>query len=123
MLDRAEALGLLPPEHRAEVFHELSEREKAAPSAIGHGVAVPHVYMESLERAAILFFRLREPVFMGALDGESTRYVFFLLGPTHEAGDHLNSLAAIARMMSDTEATYRKKKPTVFSVMPKRASR
>ncbi|MDD9971721.1 MAG: PTS sugar transporter subunit IIA [Myxococcales bacterium] len=106
IVDRAEELGLLPNNMREATMRELVARESEAPSAIGYGVAVPHVYLDDLQHTGILFFRLKEPLHMGSVDGSGVRYVFFLVGPSRGALDHLHSLAAIARVMSDDAFRY-----------------
>ena len=70
---------------------------------IGHSAAIPHVYLDGIEDQTVLFVRLRHPVNFGALDGIPTQFLFFLLGPPVSAARHLDTLASIARLMSDDE--------------------
>jgi hypothetical protein len=54
----------------------------------------------------VVFVRLDEGLNLRAPDGTPTRYFFFLFGPTGEAAAHLDTLALIARLMSDDEFRY-----------------
>jgi len=100
------AQGLLPEQHREAVESALLARERKMSSAIGNAVAVPHAYLDELADPLIVFVRLARPVNLGAPDGVPTQFVFVLLGPTGATAAHLDSLATIARLMSDDEFRY-----------------
>lgn len=97
---------LVAPGARHEVVESLMARERAASTAIGHAVAVPHCYLDLLIEPMVVFVRLKDAINMGARDRMATRYVFILLGPKSAAADHLDVLALIARLMSDDEFRY-----------------
>jgi mannitol/fructose-specific phosphotransferase system IIA component (Ntr-type) len=98
--------GILAESVSANVCTALLKRERLAPTTIGHGVAVPHVYLEGITTTDVVFVRLNHPLNMGAPDGIPTQFVFFLLGPLGAAAAHLDTLASIARLMSDDEFRY-----------------
>ncbi len=106
MLTQVVARGLLPAEHRSAVESELLDRERQVSTAIGNAVAVPHAYLDALTEPLIVFVRLAPPINLGAPDGVPTRFVFVLLGPTGATAEHLDTLATIARLMSDEEFRY-----------------
>jgi mannitol/fructose-specific phosphotransferase system IIA component (Ntr-type) len=93
----------IPAELAEPVTAALLFREEKAPTAIGHSVAIPHAYLEGLEKPCVIFVRLAHAVNFGAPDGIPTRFFFFMLGPPDDAGQHLDTLASIARLMSDDE--------------------
>ncbi len=105
-LDEMESRRRLTPDQRREVEAALIEREQRIPSAIGHGVAVPHVYSDSLSEPLIVMVRLARSIAMDAPDGTPTRFAFILLGPTKATAAHLDTLAGIARLMLDDECRY-----------------
>ncbi len=105
-LDAIVQRGLLPAEHRDDVESALINRERQLSTAIGHAMAVPHAYLDALTDSLIVFVRLARPVNLGAPDGIPTRFVFVLLGPKGATAAHLDSLASIARVMSDDEFRY-----------------
>ncbi len=105
-LDEMVARQRLTPDQRREVEAALLARERQIPSAIGHGVAVPHFYSDSLTEPLIVMVRLAHSINMDAPDGTPTRFAFILLGPTKATAAHLETLAGIARLMLDDECRY-----------------
>ncbi|MCA9145202.1 MAG: PTS sugar transporter subunit IIA, partial [Planctomycetales bacterium] len=105
-LDATVERGLLPADQRQAFEAALIERERQISTAIGNSVAIPHAYLDTLEEPLIVFVRLARPVNLGAPDGIPTRFLFVLLGPTGAAIEHLDTLAGIARLMSDDEFRY-----------------
>jgi len=103
---RLVADGVLPEQAAEPVVSALIEREEKSPTAIGHAMAIPHAYLDAVEQQMVLFVRLAHPVNMGAPDGIPTRYLFFLLGPPGSSADHLDTLANIARLMSNDAFRY-----------------
>lgn len=97
---------MLAPGAKDEVVAGLLEREEANSTAIGHAVAVPHCYLDSIIEPIVLFVRLKDALNLGAPDHIATRYFFILLGPKSAAAGHLDTLAVIARLMSDEEFRY-----------------
>ena len=105
-LNHVVALGKLPAERREEVEAHLTKRETVAPTAIGHSVSIPHAYSDAFTEPVVVFVRLARPLQLGAPDGIPTRFLFALLGPSGGATEHLDTMAAIARLMSDVEFRY-----------------
>jgi mannitol/fructose-specific phosphotransferase system IIA component (Ntr-type) len=105
-IDRMVTDGILPEQAAADVISALLEREREVPTAIGHAVAIPHAYLDALEDPLILFVRLSHPVNLNAPDGIATRFLFVLLGPLGATASHLDTLASIARLMSNDEFRY-----------------
>ena len=98
--------GRLEDSVAQDVLNGLQRRERDVPSAIGSACAVPHYYDERIDEPRMVFIRLRHPINLGAPDGIATRFVFLLIGPPKRAGEHLDTLASIARLMSDYEFHY-----------------
>ena len=98
--------GILPEQAANEVTSALLQREQDAPTAIGHAAAIPHAYLDVLTEPLIVFVRLAHPVNLNAPDGIPTRFLFFLLGPLGAAAEHLDTLASVARLMSNDEFRY-----------------
>lgn len=98
--------GRIDESQRDAAIEGLLQREREAPTAIGHGCAIPHFYAETLDEPMMIFIRLKHPVNLGAPDGVATRFVFMLVGPERSAAKHLDTLATIARLMADDEFHY-----------------
>ena len=102
-----EQAGLLFENHhgiaRTAIFQSLIARERLGSTALGHDVAVPHGRIKDLKDPIGAFMRLAEPIRFDASDGRTARLLFFLLVPEHATQIHLDLLAEIARLMSNTE--------------------
>jgi len=84
---------------RDETVAELLDREKTFPTALGHGVAVPHAYASALEARVCAIARVPAGLDFGASDGEPVRLVFLLLSPQGDPEGHLATLADIAHLV------------------------
>jgi len=80
--------GTLPRQVAEDVVSALLKREQESPTALGHAMAIPHAYLDGIPQQVVQFVRLARPVNLGAPDGVSTQFVFFLLGPPGFCGTH-----------------------------------
>ena len=82
----------------------IIEREQTMPSAVGAGVAIPHGYCHGLDRSRCFLAVVPEAVDgMTTPDEAPVRLVFLLLSPKGKAGEHLESLAALASLGQEPE--------------------
>ncbi len=86
----------------AEMVSELLlDRERLMPTALSHGIAVPHtrdfLLKGSFDAVAVVF--PKEPIEYGALDGKPVHTLFFLFACDDRR--HLHLLAKIAHFCSD----------------------
>jgi PTS system nitrogen regulatory IIA component len=90
----------LPPQVDPEfLLQVLLAREALGTTAIGDGIAIPHVrnpILVSLPSPAITLSFLKKPVDFGALDGKPVEIVFMLISPTVKIHLHLLSKLAYA---------------------------
>ena len=84
-----------------EIFDTILQRERLGSTGVGHGVAIPHGKLRSLDRLVGVFARLARPVDYDALDDQPVDLVFLLLAPESAGADHLKALARIARVLRD----------------------
>jgi len=95
----------LPPEVDREFLYEvLLAREALGSTAIGDGIAIPHVrnpVILHLERPLITLSFLERPVDFGALDGQPVGTLFTLISPTVRA--HLHLLSRLSFALRDRE--------------------
>jgi len=101
------AVKVAPELPRDETVEELIERESAFPTALGHGVAVPHTYSGGLDARICVIAQLPEGLDFGAADNEDVRLVFLLLSPQGDPEGHLATLADIARLVHDPKVRHR----------------
>jgi PTS system nitrogen regulatory IIA component len=90
----------LPPEVDRDFLYEvLLAREALGSTAVGDGIAIPHVrnpVILHLERPMISVCFLERPVEYGALDGRPVEALFVLISPTVRAHLHLLSRLSFA---------------------------
>ena len=82
------------------ILEGLLEREMAASTGIGHGVAVPHAYITGLDRMVVACFRIPDGLDFDAIDKQPVYLVFILAGPRSSELLHLKLLARIAKLFS-----------------------
>ena len=99
--------GLVPSVSREEAIRELLDRERLFPTALGHGVAVPHAYSNAIRSPLCVVAQIPNGVDFGAPDEEPVRLVFLLLSPPGDPKGHLVTLAEIARLAWDPETRAR----------------
>lgn len=97
------SLMRLPPEvDREFLLQVLLAREAMASTAIGDGIAIPHVrnpiVLHVTEPIVCLSF-LEKPIDFGALDGKPVSCLFTLVSPTVKA--HLHLLSRLAYILRD----------------------
>jgi len=81
------------------LYRELAEREEAASTAIGAGIALLHPRFHDpylFEESFVAYGRSERPVFFGAGDGQPTRHFFVICSTDHE--EHLHILARLAML-------------------------
>ena len=79
-------------------------REAAATTAIGEGIALPHVrnpIVLSVERPMVTLCFLEQPVHFGALDGKPVLAFFSLICPTMRS--HLQTLSRLSFALHDAK--------------------
>lgn len=84
-----------------QILEGLCAREKLGSTGLGHGVAIPHARLESLEKPAGAFIRLAEPVEFDAADREPVDLLFALVVPEAATEEHLQLLSQIAELFGD----------------------
>jgi nitrogen PTS system EIIA component len=81
------------------LYEVLMAREALGSTAVGDGIAIPHVrnpVILHLERPTIALCFLEHPVDFGALDGKPVSVLFTLISPTVRSHLHLLSRLAFA---------------------------
>ncbi len=99
----AEVMGIALELQSEPIYRALLAREKLGSTAIGEGVAIPHCRINHLSEAAGCLVSLKEPIDYGSTDGSEVDIIFVLLVPEQATQDHLNLLAGLARVFSESE--------------------
>ncbi|MDP1854096.1 MAG: PTS sugar transporter subunit IIA [Candidatus Omnitrophota bacterium] len=88
----------------------ILEREKLGSTAIGNGIAIPHVKIRGIKKPLLILGKSAEGVDFDSLDGEKTYLFFMLISPQKEIGLHLKILAKISHLVKDKFVVERLKK-------------
>ena len=75
----------------------LEEREALGGTCLGHGVALPHAYVNGVSGVVLGMGRLARPVDCETPDGQSVDLLFLLGGPADAQRNHLPLLARLIR--------------------------
>lgn len=90
-----------------EIFHRLVERERLGSTGLGHGVALPHGRLTpSDDNIAVTlgcFIKLEAGVDFDSPDKQPADLLFGLLVPENCTDEHLQILATLAGMFSNTQ--------------------
>lgn len=79
-------------------------REDLMGTGVGNGVAIPHARLVTLPKPVLTFGRSVHGVEWDAPDGLPAHFIFLLLTPVVDEGLQLQSLAALARGLSNESA-------------------
>ncbi|MDY6821094.1 MAG: PTS sugar transporter subunit IIA [Deferribacterota bacterium] len=84
------------------IYNQLIEREKLSSTAIGRGVAIPHVRISFIEKPYLLLAILPKGVNFEAEDKRAVKIIFLLLTPEKDLTLHLRLLAKISHLVKKT---------------------
>ncbi len=84
------------------LLDRLSARERQAATGIGGSVAIPHAFLQGIEKPMVGAFLLQRAIPYGPGD-DRVKTVFFLVGREGNTEHHLPILARIARLCSTPE--------------------
>jgi nitrogen PTS system EIIA component len=87
--------------HERAIFDVLLERERLGTTGVGHGIAIPHGKLSSLDTLHGVFARLDQPIDFDAIDEQPVDLIFLLLAPEAAGADHLKALARVSRLLRD----------------------
>ena len=87
----------------ADMVQKTTEREEDFGTALGYGIALPHIRVPNLKQPRLAFLRLKEGVDWNAPDGQPVRLVFYLLSPEGKDDAHIQIIATIAKAMTNPE--------------------
>lgn len=83
-----------------DVFDKLIDRERLGSTSIGHGVAIPHARLDSLDAPIGCFLCLKEGIDFDAGDHPLVNMIFTLIVPTEAIIEHIELLSTIAYIFS-----------------------
>jgi mannitol/fructose-specific phosphotransferase system IIA component (Ntr-type) len=78
-------------------------RERQGSTALGFGVALPHIFAPEVQSVRLVIARHPVGVDMRAMDGQPTRVLFCLAGPVAGRDAHLKLLRFLAQTLRDRD--------------------
>ncbi|ESQ08112.1 MAG TPA: PTS IIA-like nitrogen-regulatory protein PtsN [Chromatiaceae bacterium] len=98
----AELLAAAGPELNSDaVFERLLARERLGSTGLGHGIALPHARIDTVDIPVGAFVQLRDGVDFDAIDDQPVDLAFALLVPQTADEHHLQLLAELAEKFND----------------------
>ena len=78
------------------------EREAQASTYLGHSTALPHARLTSLQRLAVAFARLRQPI-LWTPEGDLVQFVFLGVVPAAQPRHYLEFMRSLGRTLHDDD--------------------
>ena len=86
--------------HDAGFLMQLVRRERLGSTAVGAGIALPHVVHPALNETITIFALLAAPVSFDAADNNPVDIVCFIAGPEQYDCDHLKALSGYGKIVA-----------------------
>lgn len=83
------------------LFDAYWKRESMGSTAIGHGIIIPHIRSELVNKTCACFVKFEYPVDFGAEDKQPIDLALGLVVPTHQTDQHLQTLRKIIIQFSN----------------------
>ncbi|MDP5053050.1 MAG: PTS sugar transporter subunit IIA [Congregibacter sp.] len=88
--------------HPDELVSGMLAREKLGSTALGNGIAIPHCRLKDCETPCGVLLTLSSSADFDAPDDDAVDLLFALVVPSEATQDHLNLLADLARLFSQS---------------------
>lgn len=98
LFDALVAAGSLPADLRETARAAVNAREQAGCTALANGIAIPHGYMDEVEKPVVAIGVHSRGVDCSSIDGQPSR-IFILLLNRQGSRDHIRFLAAVNRRL------------------------
>ncbi|MHC4204327.1 MAG: PTS sugar transporter subunit IIA [Planctomycetota bacterium] len=101
LVDLLDANGLLLD--RDTALDAVITRERIQSTGTGAGIAIPHGKCNAVKELVMAIGIAHEPIEFESVDGKPVTILFLLVSPADQTGPHIQTLAAISRMMLNEE--------------------
>lgn len=85
-----------------QLFNDYINRERLGSTAIGSGIAIPHVRTNQVQQGLACLIKINHKIDFGAADQKPVDLVAALIVPEDHIEQHLSTLASIASMFKST---------------------
>ena len=95
--------GAVDASLQEEFVKAVLTRERKGSTGFGHGVAVPHVKSQKVEKLTVAIGVSKEGIDFKALDKEPVFSLFLLMSPEDRPEEHLDAMEAIFGNLQDDQ--------------------
>ncbi len=88
---------------KQQIIEHLLISEKNETSAIGHGIAIPHMRLERLTRPIVVFMKLEKGIENKSFDEIPVDLFCLVLSPDYEGIKHLQRLSMVSRCFKNKD--------------------
>jgi len=89
-----------------QLLDAVRAREVAFPTALGDGVALPHVRTALVKTLTMSACVLNDPIAFGASDGNVVDVLFLLLSPAESPSEHLSALRSLSKLIANADVLF-----------------
>jgi len=89
---------------REAALRAILEREQKVSTGMENGIAIPHGKTDSVDSLVVCLGLKREGIDFASLDGQPAQIFILTLSPSNRTGPHIQFLAEITRILSETAA-------------------
>lgn len=86
-----------------QIFDAFLEREQLGSTALGHGVAIPHIRTTHFIKPQIALITLSNPIDFDAADQRPVDIIFSLIAVENDNNEHLSLLAECSSLLSQAD--------------------
>jgi PTS system nitrogen regulatory IIA component len=84
-----------------QLFNSLIAREKIGSTGVGHGIAIPHVKIDSAYPATAIFMQCTSGIDYDSFDGNKVDILFAIFVPEDKCQQYLKALSEVSKKLLD----------------------
>ncbi|MBD3317330.1 MAG: hypothetical protein GF344_16200, partial [Chitinivibrionales bacterium] len=100
----AKRSALLADVDESVLYKSLKDREQIGSTGFGRRIAIPHCALKGLSDFVVGLLIVPRGIDFDALDGEPTKVLAFIVGPSERRNDHIHLLSGISRVINRSDA-------------------
>ena len=85
------------------ILEKLIKREKLGSTAVGKGIAIPHITNDNIEKPIGFMALLSSGLDFNATDNQPVDIFFLLVAPSNNGSQHLQALASVSRLLRNSK--------------------
>lgn len=96
--------GVVADDERDEVTSAVLRRESSSPTAIGHGIAIPHAKHPGVQRVVAAIAHCPEGIPFGGPYGDAVHLIILLVSPDGSSTPYLQALSELSHQLLATQS-------------------